>query len=414
MQSNSWNLVITYSNTEKVFDQTKMMTSAADPTNEKHTNKEKKMFGFAARRAPYLTRFSAIGLGVAGLAGSRSQCSKSSDLRDESLNVYLSPESRGMLASHLDKLGVKSPVNYDIDKAHVLGRDVVLKAKLSDIDDYVYSPLYGERAAFRLKGIITTAEGEVIGTGRVANLTGELFDEEYEASVILKTLSPASKSSQERRDFLSDLPTRLYQSNTVGTLKEGSSPWKGSIPGGTVLDRVYSATSGVTIRTLSKYEQLVVDGRVCSSNHADPEEGTCSFDRSEVVNQVPPPELQKRTLKMNNHKNVEDLKKRRNAQQQVESTAEVQPAPASSSSSSSSSSSKDEDAEETCPVCRYMKGGPCRSEFIAWDACIQGLSDGEDIKKCYEVTATMMTCMQEHEYYDPMTANQQRPPPPTA
>jgi hypothetical protein len=56
-----------------------------------------------------------------------------------------------------------------------------------------------------------------------------------------------------------------------------------------------------------------------------------------------------------------------------------------------------------------MKGGPCKKEFIAWDGCIQGLKDGDDVKQCYNVTAAMMECMQGYEYYDPMTANQQRP-----
>ena len=313
--------------------------------------------------------------------------------KDESLCVYLSMESRAHLAEHLHKMGVNTPVNKDLDDVRVQGRDVVVKAKLSDIDSYVYSPLYGERAAFRLKTLITTEEGEVVGTGRVSNLTGELFDEEYEASVILRAHHAATAGQSQRRAFLHDLPTRLYQSHALQATA-GTKPWKGTVRGGAVLNRTYEDTTGVTVRALPSVEQLVIDGRVCSSKYANAEEGTCSFDRADVPSQAPPPGITDRRLSSaeHPHSNKTDLQKRRDAQLGAEE------------------GSSDESAEEeSCPVCRYMKGGPCKKEFIAWDGCIQGLKDGDDVKQCYNVTAAMMGCMQGHEYYDPMTANQQRP-----
>jgi len=55
-------------------------------------------------------------------------------------------------------------------------------------------------------------------------------------------------------------------------------------------------------------------------------------------------------------------------------------------------------------VCKYMKAGPCRTEFEGWDACVQGLGDADDLAKCFDVTVAMMQCMRGHEYYDMMTA----------
>ena len=303
-------------------------------------------------------------------------------------------ESRAHLANHLDSMGVKSPVNKDLDDIRVQGRDVVVKATLSDIDNYVYSPLYGERAAFRLKALITTAEGEVVGTGRVSNLTGELFDEEYEASVILRANAAATATEAKRREFLHDLPTRLYRNHTLQSPSQGK-PWVGTLRSGSVLDRSYDDTRGVRVRILPSVEQLVIDGRICSSKYANPDEGSCSFDRADVPSQAPPQGVQDRKVDSSSHTNSSDLQKRRAAQQGAEDGA--------------NNTEADADADETCPVCKYMKAGPCRREFIAWDGCIQGLKDGDDVKQCYAVTAAMMACMQGYEYYDPMTANQLRP-----
>ena len=58
-------------------------------------------------------------------------------------------------------------------------------------------------------------------------------------------------------------------------------------------------------------------------------------------------------------------------------------------------------------MCRFMKAGPCGDAFKAWDNCVQGLEDGEDLKKCFPLTVDMMGCMQKHDYYDIMTANSQ-------
>lgn len=314
----------------------------------------------------------------------------------ETLGVFLVPESRAILANHLEKtLGIKSSGDVKADDQQALGREVILKAELSDVDSYIYRPLFGERAAFRLKGLITTEEGDVVGFGRVTNMTGEVMDEEYEASILLKTKAPASEAGREKREKLIDLPTIVYQTTPKATIGD---KWTGSVPAGQVLSRQYSALPGVTVRNLPREEQIVLDGRVCSSLFADPVTGMCSFDRSSISDEEIAPDAltgggeEERKVSTATHANLADLQQRRSMQQSQEEAPAVTAA----------------ELEEKCPVCRYMKGGPCREQFVEWDTCINGLKEDEDIKMCYEATAQMMACMQQYEYYDPMTSNSRK------
>jgi len=321
----------------------------------------------------------------------------------ESLNVLLRPESRSILANYLDKkLAIKSPVDLKNDEQQALGREVVIKADLSEVDSYIYKPLFGERAAFRLKGLITTAEGDVVGFGRVTNMTGEVFDEEFEASILLKTNTPASEAGRRKRENLIDLPTRIYQTKSRASL---GAKWTGIVPAGQVLDRHHKSVPGVTVRNIPKEEQIVLDGRICSTQYSDSETGMCTFDRSSIAEEEAPAALkaERRVSTTTTHANLADLQYRRNAQQIQED-----PPVAATVAGADGAVSEPAEPEEKCPVCRYMKAGPCKSEFVAWDTCINGLKEDEDVKVCYEATAQMMACMQQYEYYDPMTSNSQK------
>jgi len=320
----------------------------------------------------------------------------------EALNVLLGPESRTILANYLDKKhAIKSPADRVRDEQQALGREVVIKADLCEVDAYIYRPLFGERAAFRLKGLITTAEGDVVGFGRVTNLMGELFDEDYEASILLETSVPVTEAGRKKRESLIDLPTRIYQTQSSETIGE---KWTGRVSAGSVLGTQYKALPGVTVQNLSKEDQIVLDGRICSTLYSDPETGMCSFDRSTISDEDAAPaallikeERVSHTAKT--HANLADLQFRRNAQQiQEEPPVAVTVAGAAELA----------EPVEKCPVCRYMKAGPCKLEFVAWDTCINGLKEDEDVKVCYEATAQMMACMQGYEYYDPMTSNSQK------
>ena len=58
-------------------------------------------------------------------------------------------------------------------------------------------------------------------------------------------------------------------------------------------------------------------------------------------------------------------------------------------------------------MCAFMKNGPCKSQFVLWDECVQSLASNEDLKICQRKTVDMMECMQRHEYYDIMTVGTQ-------
>ena len=66
--------------------------------------------------------------------------------------MYLTPASRGELQSHLKKLGIEG----DLDTSRV-----VVRRSCNSDDSYYYEPLFGEKAAFRLKGIIKTSSGSI-------------------------------------------------------------------------------------------------------------------------------------------------------------------------------------------------------------------------------------------------------------
>ncbi|KAL3654249.1 hypothetical protein CASFOL_003930 [Castilleja foliolosa] len=67
---------------------------------------------------------------------------------------------------------------------------------------------------------------------------------------------------------------------------------------------------------------------------------------------------------------------------------------------------EDGDEEEgECGFCLFMKGGGCKETFTEWEKCVEeGEKNEEDIvSKCYQVTANLKKCMEEHfEYYAPL------------
>ncbi|MQL77815.1 hypothetical protein Taro_010203, partial [Colocasia esculenta] len=61
--------------------------------------------------------------------------------------------------------------------------------------------------------------------------------------------------------------------------------------------------------------------------------------------------------------------------------------------------------EEECGFCLFMKGGPCKEEFIAWEKCVEAAEKNEEnmVDKCFEVTGLLRKCMEAHtDYYEPI------------
>ena len=93
----------------------------------------------------------------------------------ENLHVYLKEESRDMVRKFLEERGIHDRVPSSV----CFVRDATAMQR------YTFRPLYGQRAAFRLKGLIETANGQLVGVGRLSTMVGALQDGDYEASMPL-------------------------------------------------------------------------------------------------------------------------------------------------------------------------------------------------------------------------------------
>jgi mitochondrial intermembrane space import and assembly protein 40 len=62
-----------------------------------------------------------------------------------------------------------------------------------------------------------------------------------------------------------------------------------------------------------------------------------------------------------------------------------------------------EEEEEECAFCKFMKGGGCRDQFIAWEECVaEAKQTGDFLSKCAEITEALQMCMnapENKEYY---------------
>ncbi len=119
-----------------------------------------------------------------------------------------------------------------------------------------------------------------------------------------------------------------------------------------------------------------MDGYICSNKYCSVD-GQCEYDRSLEIE---------------------------NSLVSKESKAAVKVATMPNSVESESVHESPDVMNETCPVCRYMKAGPCKDQFIQWDNCIKSLQENQELRDCFVATKTMMYCMKDFEYYDIMTA----------
>eukprot|EP01031_Cornospumella_fuschlensis_P022263 gene22263-27225_t len=316
-------------------------------------------------------------------------CEEEKKTPNEVIAVYLTPQSKDLLKKTLEARGFPDPQTSLVSINSVAKKD----------DVYVYQPLFGTRAAFRLKGIVKLDDGRAVGVGRISNMTGEVKDIEIEASLPIST--SAKPLSSDDLQTLLDLPTRL--SGMEGVMSKMM--WKGRIPAGNVREHHYGPVHAQYIQ-LPASKQVVVDGFVCS-NMCVNEEGKCEFEpitaRDSVVAQASQIPLQDDS----NSETSSDISPS-HGREEMEGEEDAPDAKAA-------------DPSDTCPVCRYMKGGPCKDEFLAWDACVRQIDKDGDYSACYNVTSGMLKCMRNFEYYDIMVAGQDfnrideldKQPPPT-
>lgn len=50
--------------------------------------------------------------------------------------------------------------------------------------------------------------------------------------------------------------------------------------------------------------------------------------------------------------------------------------------------------EEECAFCRFMKGGGCKEQFVAWEKCVADAKEtGDFVSKCADITEALQACM---------------------
>ena len=203
--------------------------------------------------------------------------------------------------------------------------------------------------------------------GRVSTLTGELTDDDCDASMVLKSADSSSHSNAE--NLAIDIPTRITEMKL-----QIDKDWKGEIPPGRVLRSDYSAHK-VEFEAIPSEKQLVVAGIICSSLYVD-KDGNCTFDRATDMQHSGAPvpsEEDFQNPRKNSRRNKDDAK-----------SDPVNTEPVN---------------ENECPVCRYMKGGACKKDFESWEECVESLGDSEDLTKCFDVSNCVKFLPQKHLWH---------------
>ncbi|CAN0896524.1 hypothetical protein LINGRAHAP2_LOCUS18550 [Linum grandiflorum] len=66
---------------------------------------------------------------------------------------------------------------------------------------------------------------------------------------------------------------------------------------------------------------------------------------------------------------------------------------------------EEEEEEGECGFCVFMKGGPCKGPFTAWQECVEKeeREDSDVVAKCSEITRAMKECVEANPaYYGPI------------
>ena len=55
----------------------------------------------------------------------------------------------------------------------------------------------------------------------------------------------------------------------------------------------------------------------------------------------------------------------------------------------------EKEEEEECGFCKFMKGGSCKTAFVAWEDCVDKAkeADGDFVEKCAKQTEALRDCM---------------------
>jgi hypothetical protein len=291
---------------------------------------------------------------------------------NEIIAVYLTPTSQESVEKYCKSIGLPNHTS----------KYVVIKNEADQEDSYIYQPLYGERAAFRMKGIIKTENGKISGSGLISTIVGEVMDDTFDSSIVIvnKNDLESTKFSYDTESI--DLPTRFNHSVDVKNKKK----WSGNINSNY---KDYPSIRG-NYKSFDWNNQLLIDGYICSSKFVD-NKGKCTFDRGKDMVQEP--------------KLIKDISSKSRTRASIDKEMnQKQEKKVNAAKPKIDVEEEEEDSKNSeCPVCKYMRSGPCKEEFDSWDDCVQSMDDKDDLSKCFKKTVGMMECMRKYEYYDIMT-----------
>ena len=152
-----------------------------------------------------------------------------------------------------------------------------------------------------------------------------------------------------------------------------------------ILDEFYPVDFGDFI-PIPKDKQPVVAGIFCHSFFID-DKGNCTFDRLNDIQMTSPPMLisssHKRENKENDISNMQKIDKLidKNSKNDTDKNSKND----QNNTNNENNEEKEVDMKPECPVCKYMKGGPCKSEFVQWEDCVDSIGETEDMQKCFKV-----------------------------
>ena len=187
---------------------------------------------------------------------------------------------------------------------------------------------------------------------------GELLDDDCDSSIALKNTDSSSHGNVNTHAI--DLPTRLRLMKLNETVQ-----WSGLMTSSTILNEEYPIDRA-DFTPISSEKQLVIGGTLCSSLYVD-ESGNCTFDRANDMQHTGAP-----------------LHTPSSHSREIDTPP---PTLATLGKTSKSIAIKEEISDKPeCPVCKYMKGGPCKKEFIGWEECVDSIGEKEDLNKCFPVS----------------------------
>lgn len=68
--------------------------------------------------------------------------------------------------------------------------------------------------------------------------------------------------------------------------------------------------------------------------------------------------------------------------------------PRAASSSNEGEDDEEDEEEEGCAFCKFMKGGGCKAEFVAWEKCVaDSRESGDFVGQCADITEALQACM---------------------